>query len=195
MRSNSKFGVALFVMAWALRLFFSLGMYVFFLFFVWSCYSHTKAYKIELLWTRIDVYCQNLIVLVVRSGYKVNLHFTKTSTKNKNFKSVWQQKVPWLRGIDAIAATNIPQSETTARIPHLSSEWSKFIGKQVRLRFLEKIIFGGQNYITATKLYFLHFQKRSPLRNRIWKTATFFIFPIFHFLCKDIISSNHLSLS
>ena len=138
-----------------------------FFFFVCTCYSHTKAYKIELLWTRIDVYCQNLIVLVVRSGYKVNLHFRKTSTKNENFKSVWQQKVLWLRGIDAIAPTNIPQSETTARIPHLSSEWSKFVGKQARLRFLEKIIIGGRNYITATKSYFLHFQKRSPLCNRI----------------------------
>ena len=108
-----------------------------FFFFVCTCYSHTKAYKIELLWTRIDVYCQNLIVLVVRSGYKINLHFRKTSTKNENFKSIWQQKVLWLRGIDAIAPSNIPRSETTARIPHLSSEWSKFVGKQARLRFLE----------------------------------------------------------
>ena len=129
------------------------------------------------------------------SGHKADLHFTKTLIKNKYFNSVWQRKVHWLGAFDAIAPSNITLAETMTRIPLLLSEWQKLDEKRARLRSLEKNIFGGRNYITATKLWFLHFQKRSPLRNRIWKAATFFIFPIFHFLCKDIISSNHLSLS
>ena len=49
-----------------------------------------------------------------------------------------------MREIGAIAPSNIPRPETTARIPHLSSELSKFVGKNVRLRFLEKIFSGDE---------------------------------------------------
>ena len=120
-------------------------------FFDWTCCLHTEAHKLGLLWTRMDAYWQNCVVLVAKSGYKVNLHFTKRSRKNKNFKSESQQKVPWLHGIDAIAPSNITRSDTMTRIPLLLSEWLKFVIKQARLRFLEKNIFGGRNYITATK--------------------------------------------
>ena len=56
MHENSKFGVAILATALALKLFFLQGMYVFILFFAWTCYSHTEAYKLGLPWTRIDIY-------------------------------------------------------------------------------------------------------------------------------------------
>ena len=149
---NSKSGVAILAMAWALKPFFSQGIYVFILFFAWMCYSYTEAYKLGLSWPRIDVYWQNFIVLVTMSGRKVNLHFTKRCTKNKDINSVWQQKLPWMRGVDVMAPINITRSDTMTRIPLLLSEWLKFVRKQARLRILEKIIFGGRNYITAKKL-------------------------------------------
>ena len=54
--------------------------------FVCMCYLHTEAYKLGLPLAIIDIYWQNFLTL--SSGDKVNLHFTKTSTKNKNLKSV-----------------------------------------------------------------------------------------------------------
>ena len=65
-----------------------LTIYCFCDYFVCTCYSHTNAFKLGLPWTMIDMYWQNFIVLTLRSGDKVNLHFTRTSTKNKNLKSV-----------------------------------------------------------------------------------------------------------
>ena len=53
---NGKFGVAILVTAWALKVYFLQGMYVFIIFFVWTCYSHTHAYRLGLSWTRIDAY-------------------------------------------------------------------------------------------------------------------------------------------
>ena len=87
---NGKFGVAILVTAWALKVYFLQGMYVFIIFFVWTCYSHTQAYGLGLSWTRIDAYWQNFVVLVAICGHKVNLHFANRWTKNKDSNSVWQ---------------------------------------------------------------------------------------------------------
>ena len=86
-------------------------------FFVWTCYSHTDAYMLGPLWTRIDAYWQNFVVLVAICGHKVNLYFAKRCTKNKDFNSVWQQKVAWMHGINAVTPSNIVPPEKTARIP------------------------------------------------------------------------------
>ena len=67
MHKNGNFGVAIFVTAWALKLFFVI--------FVWTCYSYTEAYRLGLSWTRIDAYRQNFVVLVAICDHKVNLHF------------------------------------------------------------------------------------------------------------------------
>ena len=43
MHKNGKFGVAILVMAWALKLVFFQSMYVFIILFVWMCYSPIEA--------------------------------------------------------------------------------------------------------------------------------------------------------
>ena len=52
-----------------------------------------------------------------------------------------------------------------------------------------------ENYKTHKWREILHFQKHSPLCNQFWKAAMFFIFVIFHFLCKLIILSSPLSVN
>ena len=119
MHNNGKFGVVILVTAWALKLFFFQGMYVFIILFVWMCYSPTEACRLGLSWTRSDAYWRNFVVLVAICGRKGNLHFTKRWTKNKDFNSVWQQKVPWMTGIDAVTPSDIVPPETTTRIPFM----------------------------------------------------------------------------
>ena len=46
LHKNRKFGVAILVTAWAPKLFFFQAIYVFIIFFVWTCYSHTDAYRL-----------------------------------------------------------------------------------------------------------------------------------------------------
>ena len=117
MFKNGKFGVAILVTAWAQKLFFFQGMYDFIILFVWMCYSHTEVCRLGLSWTRIDAYWRNSVVLVAICGHKVNLHLEKNMNKNTNFNSVWQQKVPWMSGIDALSPSDIIPPETLTRIP------------------------------------------------------------------------------
>ena len=148
MNKNGKVGVAILVMAWALKLVFLQGIYVFIIFFVWTCYLHTGAYRLGLSRTRIDTYWQNFVVLVAICGHKLNLHFTKIWTKNKDFNSVWQPKVPWMTGINAVTPSDNVPPETTTKIPFTWSEWRIFVKKTSEIENLRK------NYFRWTKLYY-----------------------------------------